>query len=66
MLIPGRKTRAVLDRYNIVDERDLSAAAFQLERYIEQRKPAANTDTTPTPSVDDPKPERENRLNLFN
>jgi integrase len=38
MQISGHKTRAVFDRYNIVDEGDLGEAARKLNEYLEQRK----------------------------
>ena len=38
MQISGHKTRAVFDRYNIVDEGDIGSAGEKLERYFEQRK----------------------------
>jgi hypothetical protein len=36
--ISGHKTRSVFDRYNIVDESDVSGAAEKFENYFAQRK----------------------------
>jgi hypothetical protein len=38
--ISGHKTRAVFDRYDIIDEGDIGGAGGKLQRYFTQRKKA--------------------------
>ena len=38
MRISGHRTRAIFDRYNIVNERDLKEATRKLERYISEKE----------------------------
>jgi hypothetical protein len=38
MRISGHRTRAIFDRYNIVDEADLASAGKRLETYAQRRK----------------------------
>jgi integrase len=41
MMISGHKTRSVLDRYNVVDERDILVAGQRLETYLQAQSEGA-------------------------
>jgi hypothetical protein len=36
MLLTGHKTRAIFDRYNIVNERELATAGHRLAEYLKE------------------------------
>ena len=40
MLLTGHRSRAIFDRYNIIDEQELLDAGDQLVAYLAQRAPA--------------------------
>lgn len=44
LMIVGWKTRTMLDRYNIVDERDMQMAGEKLARYLEERSKVRSTE----------------------
>jgi hypothetical protein len=60
MKISGHKTRAVFDRYDIVDEEDLTDAAAKIKAFRQTRedqKEGASPKSTATISATEPKKE---------
>ena len=59
MMISGNKTRAVLDRYNIADDKDLKMAAMKQACYLEglsgtENRPSTISSTIQTPTSVNP------------
>ena len=48
MLLTGHKTRAIFDRYNIINEQELLEAGDQLVEYLAQHAPATPRGARPT------------------
>ena len=65
MQISDHKTRAVFDRYNITDERDLHNTARRLAEYHAAREKAGDTDTMRAPEAAGDSPASESKGNLL-
>ena len=50
MLLTGHKTRAIFDRYNIINEQELLEAGDQLVAYLEQHAQATPRGGRPHPA----------------
>ena len=51
MLISGHKTRSMLDRYNIIDERDIQAAGQKMAAYLEDQEKLRTKLRTAAPTL---------------